>query len=155
MSNQNQTTSWDSSLTLTEDTGEPPSNREAANNRLLGLGTPPEHPTPWEQRHAIIFDVGRRRLYTINRSEIDMRYRRISLNRLRMFEADSINISIQHSATSGPEYLARFNVDSLGLREKRLTGEIMECWVLDERNRELREKRSIWRLIAWRCRALF
>lgn len=74
MSNQSQTTGWDSNLTLTEDAGAPATpagNREAANNRPLGPGNPPEHPSLWEQRHAIIFDVGRGRLYIIDRSEID------------------------------------------------------------------------------------
>ncbi|KAA8568077.1 hypothetical protein EYC84_008489 [Monilinia fructicola] len=134
MSNQSQTTGWDSNLTLTEDAGAPATpagNREAANNRPLGPGNPPEHPSLWEQRHAIIFDVGRGRLYIIDRSEID---------------------GIRRSANSAPEYLARFNVDSLGLRGERLEGEIVECWYLDERDEAVKGKRSIRGLIAWRFR---
>ncbi|KAG4026388.1 hypothetical protein MFRU_041g00330 [Monilinia fructicola] len=158
MSNQSQTTGWDSNLTLTEDAGAPATpagNREAANNRPLGPGNPPEHPSLWEQRHAIIFDVGRGRLYIIDRSEIDARYTRVPIEPPQMFEADSINIGIRRSANSAPEYLARFNVDSLGLRGERLEGEIVECWYLDERDEAVKGKRSIRGLIAWRFRGFF
>ncbi|KAF7948677.1 hypothetical protein EAE96_007872 [Botrytis aclada] len=103
-------------------------------NSLNGNFLPGQkHPTTWEQNYAIVFDLISKRIYKADRSDIDTSIHfRIPLPRLLPFEEDTINLGrLRTSESQDAELVAKVSVNSLGLREQRLRGEIMECWGLD------------------------
>ncbi|KAF7909245.1 hypothetical protein BELL_0347g00110 [Botrytis elliptica] len=92
-----------------------------------------KHPTTWEQNYAIVFDLTSKKIYKANRSDIGTStHFRIALSRLLPFEEDTVSLGRRRTSDSQDlELVAKVSVNSLGLREQRLRGDIMECWVLD------------------------
>ncbi|THV53052.1 hypothetical protein BGAL_0061g00280 [Botrytis galanthina] len=122
-------------------------------NNLNGQFLPGrKHPTTWEQNYAIVFDLTSKRIYKADRSDTDTStHFRIALPRLLLFEEDSINLGRLRTANSqDAELVAKVSVNSLGLREQRLRGEIMECWVLDNAKGEMQGT-----LVGWKFRDAF
>ncbi|KAM0131723.1 hypothetical protein ACHAP3_006719 [Botrytis cinerea] len=122
-------------------------------NNLYGQNLPGrKHPTIWEQNYAIVFNLTSKTIYKTNRSDIDTSIHfRIALPRLLPFEEDTINLGrLRASNGQDAELVAKVSVNSLGLREQRLRGDIMECWVLDtaEGNRQ-------GTLVGWKFRDAF
>ncbi|KAF7902177.1 uncharacterized protein EAF01_007475 [Botrytis porri] len=111
-----------------------------------------KHPTTWEQNYAIVFDLTSKTIYKANRSDIDTAIHfHIALSRLLPFEEDTISLGRRRAFNSQDvKFVAKVSVNSLGLREQRLRGDIMECWVLDNAEGNARGT-----LVGWKFRDAF
>ncbi|TGO09167.1 hypothetical protein BPAE_1169g00020 [Botrytis paeoniae] len=138
-------------------------NQDSLNGQFLpGI----KHPTTWEQNYAIVFDLTSKTIYKANLSDIDSEYLslspfhkatipsihfRIALSRLLPFEEDTVNLGRRRTSDSQDvELVAKVSVNSLGLREQRLRGDIMECCVLDNA-----EGNAQGTLVGWKFRDAF